>query len=88
MLFCKYHSKHKKEININGKQSLKNREVINRLKISDENHNFITLKDHKEHFNNNLTVRLIKPAKNELGRISKTTLDTNKNIKTYEKQWV
>ena len=35
----------------------------------------ITLKDHKPHFQNNPTVRLLNPAKNELGRISKTTLD-------------
>ena len=36
---------------------------------------FITLKDHKPNFQNNPTVRLLNPAKNELGRISKTILD-------------
>ena len=42
----------------------------------------ITLKDHKENFNNNPTVRLINPAKNELRYISKAILDTaNKNIR-------
>ena len=35
---------------------------------------FITLKDHKPNFQNNPTVRLLKPAKNELGRIIKTIL--------------
>ena len=34
-----------------------------------------TLKDHKENFLNNPTVRLKNPAKNELGRISKARLD-------------
>ena len=60
----------KNQINIDEKQILNSREVLNRLERNDENSSFITLKDHKENFNNNLTVRLINPAKNELGRIS------------------
>ena len=36
---------------------------------------FIALKEHKENFNNNPTTRLINPAKNEVGRISKVILD-------------
>ena len=36
---------------------------------------FITLKDHKPNFQNIPTLRLLNPAKNELGRISKTILD-------------
>ena len=36
---------------------------------------FIALKDHKSKFQNNPTVRLLNPAKSELGRISKTILD-------------
>ena len=72
----------KKQINIDGKQILKNREVLNQLEINGENNSFLTLKDHKENFNNNPTVRLINPTKNELGRISKAILDTaNKNIR-------
>ena len=52
------------------------------MEINGENNSFITLKDHKENFNNNPTVRLINPAKNELGHISKAILDTaNKNIR-------
>ena len=51
------------------------------MEIDGENNSFITLKDHKENFNNNPTVRLINPAKNKLGHISKAILDTtNKNI--------
>ena len=71
----------KKQINIDGKQILKNREVLNRLEINGENNSFITLKDHKENFNNNPTVRIINLAKNELGRISKAVLDTEDKIK-------
>ena len=60
----------------------RNRKVLNRLEINGESNSFITLKDHKENFNNNPTVRLINPAKNELGHISKAILDTaNKNIR-------
>ena len=72
----------KKQINIDGKQILRNREVLNRLEINGENNSFITLKDHKENFNSNPTVRLINPAKNELGNISRAILDTtNKSIR-------
>ena len=61
----------KKQINIDGKQILRNREVLSRLEINGENNRLITLKDHKENFNNNPSVRLINSAKKELGHISK-----------------
>ena len=35
---------------------------------------FFILKDHKENFQNSPTVRLINPAKNGIGRISKDIL--------------
>ena len=61
---------------------MKNREVLYRWVIDDENKNFLTLKDHKGNFSNNPAVRLINLAKNELGHISKTILDeANKNIR-------
>ena len=51
---------------------------------------FISLKDHKENFLNNPKCRLINPAKNNLGLISKQILDgINSSIrsKTYANQW-
>ena len=73
---------HKKQINIDGKQILKYKEALNRLEINGENNSFITMKDHKQNFNNNPTLRFINPAKNLLGCISKAILDTaNKNIR-------
>ena len=52
------------------------------MEVNGENNSSITLKDHKENFNNNPTVRLINPAKKELGCFSKAILDTtNKNIR-------
>ena len=38
----------KKKMNIDGKQILKNRQVLNRLEINGENNSFITLKDNKK----------------------------------------
>ena len=52
------------------------------MEINGKNNSFITLKDHKESFNNNPTVRLINPAKNKLKHISNAILDTtNKSIR-------
>ena len=52
------------------------------MEVNGENNSFITPRDHKENFKDNPAVRLINPAKNELGRISKAILDTtNKNIR-------
>ena len=51
---------------------------------------FITLKDHKPNFQNNPTVRILNPVKNELGRISKTILDKiNVNLRNslHLNQW-
>ena len=53
----------KEQINIGGKQILKNRVLLNRLEINGEDNSFITPKDQKENFNNNPTVKLITPAK-------------------------
>ena len=53
------------------------------MDINGENNCFITLKDHKENFENNPSTRLINPAKNELGRISKVILEkVNKQLRT------
>ena len=43
---------------------------------------FIMLKDHKENFQNNQPVRLINPAKYELGRLSKLIIQAvNKELR-------
>ena len=65
--------------------------ILDRMNINSKNTCFITFKNHKENILNNPTVRLIKPAKNELGRISKAVPDninkrlhTNLNINQWE----
>ena len=71
----------KKNINAAGKQLLCNNKVLKRMQTNGENNCFISLKDHKENFQNNPTIRLINPAKNELGKMSKVILDAiNKNV--------
>ena len=75
----------KKRIDIKGKQIMEHvdKGISDRMEIGSKNTCFITLKDHKENFLNNPTVGLINPAKNELGRISKTILDNiNKHLCT------
>jgi len=64
----------KKVINTQGKEILQNLDIMNRMEINSENNCFFTLKDHKDNFVNNPTTRLINPAKNELGRMSKVIL--------------
>ena len=60
------------------------KEISNRLGIGDriermkKREAFISLKDHKENFENNPKCRLIKPAKSESGKLSKVILDTRK----------
>ena len=60
-----------------GKQVMENvdKETLDPMDINSKNTCFITLKDHRENFLNNPTVRMINPTKNELGRISNAILD-------------
>ena len=50
--------------------------VFDRIHVNGTNNFFITLKDHKENFENNTKTRLINSAKNEISRISKVILRT------------
>ena len=71
----------KKQINMAGKNLMRDKEIIKRMETNEEGNSFITIKEHKENFDNHPTVRLINPAKNVLGRISKLILDKiNKTI--------
>ena len=75
----------KKTINEKGKEIVEKSfdNIIDRMDISTESNCFITVKDHKKNFLNHPKVRLINPAKNELGRRSKTILD-NINMKLFQ----
>ena len=72
----------KKKINISGKNILKDKKVLQHMDINGESNCFITLKDHKENFQNNLSVQLKNSAKNELGRLSKLIIQAmNKELR-------
>ena len=64
-----------KRINEAGKTIINKKNVANRVFVNGHDNSFITLKDHKPNFENNPKVRLINPAKNEIGRSSKVILD-------------
>ena len=55
------------------------KEIIDRMDIIGKNTCFITLKELKDNFLNNLTVRLINPAKNKLGKLVRLYLATSTN---------
>ena len=75
----------KKRINEKGKEIVKNsfNNIIDKMDINAKSSCFITIKNHQENFLNHPKVRLINPAKNELGRISNTILD-NINMKLFQ----
>ena len=75
--YKKVRMKAQDQIKNQGKNILKNKEVIKRMFVNGKQNFFITLKDHSPNFQDNLTVRLLNLAKNELGRISKTILNKN-----------
>ena len=72
--YKKFSKKTQDQINKQGKNILKNKEVIKRMFVNGKRNCFM-LKDHKPNFINSLTVQLLNPAKNELRRISKTISD-------------
>ena len=53
---------------------MKDKDILDRMLTNGTNKFFITLKDHKPNVKNNPKIRLINPAKIEIGRISKSIL--------------
>jgi hypothetical protein len=80
--YKKGNAKLKEKIDKNGAKYAKKAGVLDRMQTNGTNQCFVTLKDHKDNFENNPKTRLINPAKNEIGRISKAILDKiNKMLK-------
>ena len=83
MLYKKVNNNMSIKVNKEGKRFAKDAKVLNKMKVNSRNNSFITLKDHKENYEDNLKTRLINPAKNEIGRSSKVILDKiNKDLCT------
>ena len=79
-----------KTINEQSKLIANRKDILDRIQANGKEECFITLKDHKPNFENNTTTRLINPAKNEIGRISKVILENiNKKLRNKLKlqQW-
>eukprot|EP00117_Sycon_ciliatum_P010892 scpid56109/ scgid2016/ len=66
-----------RDINTDAKQLAQSMEppLDERMEVMAKSEAFITLKDHKERFTNDLPCRLINPAKPEMGRVSKAILE-------------
>ena len=77
-------------INNEAKDIATNLNIAYRAERMAERQAFITLKDHKDNFQNKPACRLINPAKSEIGRISKQLLEninTTIRRKTGLNQW-
>ena len=79
---CKKSNRNKiNSINRDAKKIAKKLEIDDRVKKMQEAEAFITIKDHKDNFPHNLCFHLINPSKTDIGKISKSLLDTiNSNI--------
>ena len=62
-------------INLEAKAIAKNLNFDEKIQQCNQNQYFITLKDHKENFQNNPKCRLINPAKSEIWIVSKHYID-------------
>ena len=66
----------------NTSPQISQKDIVDELKIFNcidpmaETTAFLTLKDHKPDFENHTKCRLINPAKSDIGKISKSILDT------------
>ena len=65
----------KSEIDKKSRNIAKNLQMEDRIEQYTNNPAYVTFKDHNENFMNKLQCRLINPAKDPIGNISKTILD-------------
>ena len=68
-----------KQINLEGKNIVKDKTIANRILVNGHDEFFISLKDRKPNFTNNPKTRLINLVKNEISRLSKSILDKINN---------
>ena len=88
--YKKTNSETTNQINKEAKKIAESLKLDDRIEKLAEKNAFITIKDHKENFPNNVKCRLINPAKSNLGKVSKHLLDEiNTKIRhsTRSQQW-
>ena len=79
--YKKWNEKKLRDINFAAKKIVEKLLIVDRVEVMQETEAYITIKDHKDEFPNKMLCRLINPSKPNIGKISKTILDTiNKNI--------
>ena len=78
------------KINDEAKEIASDLNIEDRMETIAKKQAFVTLKDHKDNFQNNPTCRLINPAKSEMGKVSKKLIDqVNTELKSSKNvnQW-
>ena len=65
----------KRDVDRKTKSFAKTLKIKDKMECYSDQHMYITLKDHKENFRNNIKCRLINPTKSEVGRVSKSHLN-------------
>ena len=63
------------EINEDTKKHARSLQIIDRIERHSESNAFLTIKDHKPEFPNTIKYRIINPASNKLGKVSKWVFD-------------
>ena len=63
------------EINEDTKKHARSLQIVDRMERHSESNAFLTIKDHKPEFPNTIKCRIINPASNNLGKVSKRVLD-------------
>ena len=80
----------KRKIDRESKKFAKNLNLQDRMECYSDNHAYITLKDRKVNFRNNIKCRLINPSKSEVGLVSKcclTNIVADVSKKSKVNQW-
>ena len=67
---------------------MSDKELTKRMETNEEGNSFITMKGHKENFDNHATVWQITPAKNELEIISILILDKINKKSVKNSSWI
>ena len=78
------------DVNLDAKKIADKLKIDDGVKKIQETEEFLTIKDHKEVLPHTLSFRLLNPSKSDIGKISKSLLDTiNENIlkHTNVNQW-
>ena len=88
--YKKSNGKKLRDINFAAKKLVEKFSIVDQVKVMQETEAYITIKDHKDEFPNQIPCCLINPSKLNIGKISKAILDTiNKNVvrSTEINQW-